>query len=75
MNGLRLDEDQCRFHPGQSRRKITQNNLSEAANRGGVLLFQNGKLLPKSQVFQEQVAARRTRRSNKSFSQRSMSQL
>jgi hypothetical protein len=24
----------ARFHPGQSRRRITQNNLSGAANRG-----------------------------------------
>jgi hypothetical protein len=47
------------FHPYQSRRNITQNNLSEIANRGcGCLPFQNSELLPESQIFQEQLAAR-----------------
>jgi len=28
-NGIRLNENECRFHPGQSRRKITQNARAE----------------------------------------------
>jgi hypothetical protein len=46
------------FHPGHSRRKITQNNVGYGKPRLRVPLFQNGKLLPKGQILQEEVAAR-----------------
>jgi len=50
------------FHSGQSRRKITQNNLSGAANLGlGVLPFQDAELLPQRQILHEQVTARENR--------------
>jgi hypothetical protein len=46
--------------------------------RPRMLQFQNGELLPKGQVFQEQIAADRTvliKRANRSLSVRGMSQL
>jgi hypothetical protein len=45
------------FHPGQSRRDITQNNLSEAANRGCRYRTFKTASLPDGQIFQKQIAA------------------
>ena len=58
-NGRRLDEDQCSL---PSRPKPPQHYPEHLVGYGKprlrVPLFQNGKLLPKGQVFQEKVAAR-----------------
>ena len=61
-DGLRLNEDQC---PLPSRPKPSKHHPEHFVGSGKlrlrVLLFQNGKLLPKGQVFQEEVAARTAR--------------
>jgi hypothetical protein len=58
-NGLRLDENQ---RPLPSRPKPPQHYPEQlvgySKSRLEAPLFQNGKLLPKGQVFQKQVAAR-----------------
>jgi hypothetical protein len=61
-NGLRLDENQCRF---PSRPKPPQHHPKQFIwiGKPGLWMppFENRELLPKSQVFQEEVAARPAR--------------
>jgi hypothetical protein len=61
-DGLRLNKDQC---PLPSRPKPLQDHPKDFVRCGEsrlrMPLFQNGKLLAKSQIFQEQVAARTDR--------------
>jgi hypothetical protein len=53
------------FQSGQSCRKIPEHLVRSGKPRLKVLLFQNGELLPKGQVFQEEVAARTTKPNKK----------
>jgi len=63
---FRLDEDQGLF---PIRPELPQDHPEHLVRSGKprlkVLLFQNGKLLPKGQVFQEEVAARTTKPNKK----------
>jgi hypothetical protein len=58
-NGLRLAENQRRLPP---RPELPQDHLEQFILSGKVrlrmLLLQNGKLLPKRQILQEEAAAR-----------------
>jgi hypothetical protein len=69
-NGLRLDESQ---HAHPSRPKPAQHNpeqfVSKGKSRLRTLSLENGKLLPKSHVFQKKVAAR-AKQSSKENSQK-----
>jgi len=65
-----------RFHPGQSRRNITLNNLSATANRGCGCLTFNAPSCCRKAIFSNRRSRRkqadRTSRTNKSFTQRSI---
>jgi len=65
-NGLRLNEDQC---PLPSRPQPPQDYpeklVGYSKSRQRVPLFQNGELLTKGQVFQEEVAARTAKQNEK----------
>jgi hypothetical protein len=64
-NSLRLDKNQCLFPSGP---ESPQYHPEQFVRSGKpwlrVSIFQNGKLLPKSQIFQEQIATS-TDRANK----------